>query len=473
MKNHKLYFAIILSCLLFSTAAFADVKIKSKQTASGQTYENTTYIKGKRQRTEQNLSGGMQMVNLTQCDLKRGVQMNSTTKTYIIDLFNQTSKNNNQNASAAKDNVVRAGGTITSTVTYNDTGEVRKMFGYNARHIITMMETVSSPDACSPMNSKMEIDGWYIDAAFALDCETNRYAGGYNPQQKQGCQDKYQMKTIGSGKRGFPVYEKMTMFDAGGREIMATVNEVIELSQATLDQALFEIPSDYREVKDMSEMYSASTTPNNTVSNSTSSGTVSGIEKQAQSNSIDNSGDVGAKQPGVVRIGIQTKTGAVGEAITAADLAAAVNNTLGEYLKGTKIELVPLEAKLAAVVESEAKQKECDFILYMNVSHKKGGGGFGGFGKALGAAVAQTGGGSWGSTTANVVGSVAANTIVAATVSQNVKSKDEIALEVRLQKFGGATVLTQQFKAKAKSDGDDIISKAVEQAAQAIVGKAG
>ena len=42
---------------------------------SGQTFENTTYIKGKRQRTEQNM-GAMQMINLTQCDLKRGVQMN-------------------------------------------------------------------------------------------------------------------------------------------------------------------------------------------------------------------------------------------------------------------------------------------------------------------------------------------------------------------------------------------------------------
>ena len=76
MKNHKFYFAILLTCIFFSVTAFADVKIKSKQTVSGQTNENTTYIKGKRQRAEQNLSGGIQMINLTQCDLKRGVQMN-------------------------------------------------------------------------------------------------------------------------------------------------------------------------------------------------------------------------------------------------------------------------------------------------------------------------------------------------------------------------------------------------------------
>ncbi len=60
MKNYKLYFALFLSLLFLSTQTFADVKIKSKQTAGGQTYENTTYIKGKRQRTEQNM-GGMQI----------------------------------------------------------------------------------------------------------------------------------------------------------------------------------------------------------------------------------------------------------------------------------------------------------------------------------------------------------------------------------------------------------------------------
>jgi hypothetical protein len=481
MKNHKLYFAILFSCIFFSTTAFADVKIKSRQTASGQSNENTTYIKGKRQRSEQNLGEGLQMVNLTQCDLKRSVQMSPLTKTYLINLYNQAIEQNPQNTSSTKDNVVRAGGTITSTVTSKDTGETRKMFGYNARHIITTMETVSSPDACSVMNSKMEIDGWYIDAAFALDCDTNGYVGRYNPQGKSGCQDKYQMKTVGNAKRGYPVYEKMTMFDTNGKESFSTVNEVIELSQATLDASLFEIPADYREVKDTSEMYSASamtygskntTTMPNGNSSTTTSGISSNIQKQAQSNTNNTSGDVGAKQPGVVRIGIQTKTGAVGEGITAADLAAAIQNTFGEYLKGTKIELIPIEAKITSLVDNEAKQKDCDYVLYANVSHKKGGGGFGGFGKTLGSVVGQTGIGHTGSTAGNIAGQVATQTIVSATtVSANVKSKDEITLDIKLQQPGGAAVLTQQFKAKAKSDDDDIISAVVEKAAQTIVSK--
>ena len=80
-----------------------------------------------------------------------------------------------------------------------------------------------------------------------------------------------------------------------------------------------------------------------TTSGTTNSGTISAIQNQTQSNT---STEIGAKQPGVVRIGLANiKVGAVGDGITSADLAAAVQNTLGEYLKGTKIELVPLERK--------------------------------------------------------------------------------------------------------------------------------
>jgi hypothetical protein len=312
MKNITgyFYFAILLVTVTFSSSALADVKVKSRQSVSGQTYENTIYIKGKRQRAEQN-TGAMQIVSLTQCDLKRYVQLNPNAKTYIINLFAQTQTEiQNPKSEIQNPNVVRAGGVITSTVTYKNTGEKKKMFGYDAIRVITTMETVSSPDACSPTNSKMEIDGWYIQAAFALDCDYGINAGNYGANRKSGCQDKYQMKTVGSARRGFPVYEKMTFFDQSGKQIMTSVNEVIELSQATLDASLFEIPADYREVKDMTEMYAANTmTSKSALSDNenpaaSDSGTISAIKNQAKSNA---STEVGAKQAGVIRIGLRRR----------------------------------------------------------------------------------------------------------------------------------------------------------------------
>lgn len=206
------------------------------------------------------------------------------------------------------------------------------------------------------------------------------------------------------------------------------------------------------------------------------SGTISAIKNQSQNSNA--STEIGPKQAGTVRIGLaNVKVGAVGDGITSSDLAGAIQNTLGEYLKGTKIELVPLSAKLSSAIENEAKQKECDYVLYANASHKKGGGGgFGGmFGQAIASGIGQTGIGHTGSTIGNVAGQIATQSIVSAgAMSANVKSKDEITLDVKMNQPGNASaVLTKQAKAKAKSNGEDIITPVVEQIAQAIFNAVG
>lgn len=461
MKKQFILFAIII--LSLSATAFADVKIKSKQTVSGQSIENTTYIKGKRQRTES--MGGM-MISLTQCDLRRGVQLNSQTKTYIISPFETADSNAPTTVSAnKKDNVVRAGGNVTTTISTKDTGERKQMFGFTAKHLIITMETVSSPDACNKSNTKMVTDGWYIDAEFVLDCDQYSQYRNYTNQKYGGCQDKYNVKQIGTAKRGYPLYEKMTMFDDNGKESFSTVNEVVELSKSTLNASLFEVPEDYREVNDSTQMYNVASLGNS----GNSAALPSSIQLPQVGSTVATS--VGAKKTGTVRIGVSVKAGSVGEGLNANELTTAIQNSLGEYLKGTEVEIVALEAKLASAMEAEAKQKDCDLILFANVSHKKGGGGgFGMFSKVIAPAIGRTGIGHTGSVVGNAAGQVATQAIISAgEVSANVKSKDEITLEVKLNRVAGNAVLTTQYKGKAKSDGEDIISPIIEQLAQAIV----
>jgi len=477
MRNHKITIGAIIVMLAAAITSLADVKIKTRQTMSGQSSENTTYIKGKRSRTE-SLNGTM--INITQCDLRRGVQINSAMRTYMINEFVQAIQSNGQNSVSTDQNgVVQSGGKVTTTITTKDTGERKKMFGYPAKHLIITMETVSSPDACNPTNSKMQMDGWYIDAEFALDCDYGQsYAAAYGGK-KGGCQDKSEVKQIGAVKRGYPVYEKMTMFDKNGAESFSIVNEVVELSMATLEASLFDIPADYRQVTDSSQLYAtgASSSSYSAVTNSSSvakSNSYSSPSQNIQAANQNVSDDILAqpKKSGTVRIGVVgVKTGAVGDGINAADLAAAVRNSLMEYLKVPNIEVVSIDAKLQVAIDAEAKQKECDYVLYASVSHKKGGGGgFGSmFGMALGSAVARTGIGQTGSTVGNVAGQIATQSIVSATtVAATVKSKDELTLDLRVTK-AASDVLSKQFKAKAKSNGDDIISQVVEPAAQAIV----
>jgi outer membrane lipoprotein SlyB len=473
--------AMILTAamILLTTAvvpAFADLKVRSRQTMGGQTFENTSYIKGKRQRSE-TMNGAM--VNITQCDLKRAIQLNPASRTFVVSEFGDIEPATRQdNGTVAANQPLMKGGRVITTIDVKDTGERKQMFGYQARRLVITMETESTPDACNQVRSKMETDGWYIDFADGFDCGQASMATNVKTPTKGGCQDKYEYKQTGSGKRGFAIYEKMTMFDESGRETMVMVNEVIELSKATLDNGLFEVPEGYRQVSDASQMYAASpatamSSASEQMTNTTNSMPLPNRPQGQIATDLPtgyNASSTTEKKPGVVRIGLAAvKTGSVGQGITAADLAMAVQNTLIEYLKMPNLEVVVLEARLPAAIESEAKEKDCDLIVNVTANHKKGGGG-GMFGSALGSAIGRTGIGHTGSAIGNIAGQMATQAIVSATsVSSQMKSKDELTLDVKMNKPSATAVLTKQFKAKAKSDGEDIISAVIEQAAQAIV----
>src|SRR5829696_3484200 len=78
-------FALMVLCVAaFAAEARADVKIKSRQTMQGQSYDNATYIKGKRQRTE---SMGGQSVTIQQCDLRRDIQIMPALKAYTVNPY--------------------------------------------------------------------------------------------------------------------------------------------------------------------------------------------------------------------------------------------------------------------------------------------------------------------------------------------------------------------------------------------------
>jgi hypothetical protein len=454
--------AIAIGCLLTLTGiASADTKIKQRQTSGGQTYENTSYIKGKRQRSETNNG---QMVVIQQCDLRRNIQIMPAAKAYMIQPYDQpaTTATTPNSTTPSQPTAVTKGGVVTSTLTTKDTGERKQMFGYTARHIITSMQMKSSPDACSTVDTKMEIDGWYIDAAFALDCDSSRAYTNYTPKTSGGCRDRYESKTIGTAKRGFPVWEKTTMFGPGGTESFSTINEVVEFSQATLEQSLFEIPEGYREVEDFASAFSAgmgmpqadNPSNNNTAVPSTVTSTPS---------SPTTAMAIGPKRAGVIRLGVvAVKTGNVAENMNASQLALAVRNTLLQQLKGTNVEAVPIDATGAAV-QAEAQQKECDYVVFASVSHKKGGGGFGSMLGSVSSVASSVG---YGHGTAAAV----ATTATTAVVAESIKAKDEMTLDVRLERPGSTTPsFAQQFKGKAKSAGEDIISPLVQQAAQAAI----
>src|SRR5919106_1967535 len=97
LKSTLFRTAISIGCLItMSGIASADTKVKSRQTSGGQTYENTSYIKGKRQRSETNNG---QMIMIQQCDLRRNIQIMPQAKLYMIQPYDQPSAATTTNTS--------------------------------------------------------------------------------------------------------------------------------------------------------------------------------------------------------------------------------------------------------------------------------------------------------------------------------------------------------------------------------------
>lgn len=482
MKASRIIFAsLMLVCL--AAGARADIKVKSRTSFAGQPgSETTTYIKGKRQRAE--MPG--QMATVTQCDLRRTVQLNGLTKTYTVSPFDDPATATQTIEAAAPSAPARKGGVVTMTTTMTDTGERRQMFGYTARRIKSSMVTESSPDACNPQKMKMESDGWYIDLNVGFDCY-DKGATAYRAHSAPGgCQDTYRTKQVGAAKLGYPVSVTTTMFDETGRQTMSFTQEVLEISKATLDASLFDVPADYREVKDASEMYSAAAIANaagdedeDDNSNTSGTGRMGGAGRASTPSSMPVNAQpsatsaAGPKKPGVVRIGVAVAKATAADGVDPNQLAAAVRHAMASFLSGPAVEVVELQSRLAPQIEVEAGQKECDFVVHLTAAHKKGGGGgFGGFMKKVApvAASAVPYGGSHGEAVARSAATTAIYT--AADFSGSVKSKDELTLQYSLQRAGGAQAAGATLKAKAKSDGEDLISNLVEQAAAAVLAEA-
>jgi outer membrane lipoprotein SlyB len=141
-------------------------------------------------------------------------------------------------------------------------------------------------------------------------------------------------------------------------------------------------------------------------------------------------------------------------------------------LNGPTIEVVSLSARLPAQALDEARQSQCDYILSASMNVKKGGGGSM-FGRAVGniagsAAGHIPGGGS--ASTGAARSAAITGVYTTAAIANSIKAKDELSLEYRFDSVETSkTVLGNTAKAKAKSDGEDILTPIVETSSQTIV----
>ena len=175
-----------------------------------------------------------------------------------------------------------------------------------------------------------------------------------------------------------------------------------------------------------------------------------------------------ANEPVCVAIVLPAAKGVDGDATA---FSASLRDLFASYLTGPSLRALPLEARLTSQAVEEARQKNCGFILVTSVTRERNeGGGVGrAFGRAAGAAASY--GVPYGGTAATAAarGAVVAGAYAISNAAETTRAKDEITLEYRistLDGLGGAAAKRQ--KAKAKSDGEDLLTPLVETTSEAV-----
>lgn len=160
---------------------------------------------------------------------------------------------------------------------------------------------------------------------------------------------------------------------------------------------------------------------------------------------------------------------------SATDVATGLRDLFVSYLNGPALRTVVLEARLPAQAAIEARQKGCERMLLTTMVRKRGGG------NKLGGVLGQAAGtAAWhavpygvGAGAAVARGAAVAGAQVVSGLASDTRRKDEIRLTYRIgpaETVAQAGAVTE--KAKAKVDGEDLLTPLVERAAQDVFARA-
>ncbi|HEY1261965.1 MAG TPA: hypothetical protein VGF06_00490 [Terriglobales bacterium] len=521
-----------LLCLALSAPMLLaeDLHFKKNISIGGSQVSNSeTWVKGARERTLDSSPAG-NVITLRQCDLKRTLTINEQSQTYLV--ISDPQDESAAQAAAFMNGTaapVPQGGTITQTVTVTDTGERKQISGFNARHLKTTVAVEASPKACSHVSQKYQIDGWYAD----LDKgQASCRQALPQIRQTEGCSDRVIVRHRGTGKPGYPLLESIHLENEDGTSTQIDV-ATADIARQTLNADLFEMPAGYREVKSAAELYSvpqpsappAAPQPvvynsqqlssNNLVPPNSSqfsgfsgqnamlaqaqqmafAGGMQGLTAQMQSTMpgantpssapVPLPQAVGPKAPGKIRIGIAPAQAQMGQGNNAqADYGTPIRNAIIYIMNGPAVEIVALDARIPIQLQAEAQQKQCDYILLSGVTVKHSGGGFGSFMKKAGpmSSMIPMAGMAGGMTGAMAGQAAAAAAQMAAQSAQEqamnqlagfngqIKSKDDVTIEYHLYPTGQDKArLENTLKGKAKTDGEDVLSPLIQQAATTVL----
>ena len=469
------YFSWTFVLLVAMAAQSQDLRVKKSITVDGNPVSSTeTFLKGSRERiVSQSPTGST--VTLKQCDLKRTITINEKTETYFV-------AQDPKDEVAAGTSAADTGAYITETSVVTDSGEGKTMFGLPTRHLKTTVTVQSSKDACTQVSKKYEVDGWYADLS-----KEQSVCQPFLPPVREGagCSDRIIHKRSGSGKLGYPLWEAITLHNDHGTSTLVNV-KTSGVSKKALEQGQFEIPGEYHEVKSLAELNEAPAIVQQAAVRqpiSTQPGAPSQPTVAAAPPSVTAAQTPGARTRGKIRIGIAPPEAQVGQGTnTGGDYSTPIRNAEIALMSGPAVDVTPLDSHIAMQLQAEAQQKQCDYIMYSSVSVKHNqGGAFSKFAKYGGLAASMTPMGAMahgmgGAMAAEAAGMAASQMAQQQAMNQlaafngQIKSKDDVTVEYQLVAIGQTAPLLQNtLQGKAKSNGEDVLTPLLQQAATGVL----
>ncbi len=358
---------ILLLALFFSTAALApatDVKYTQQMNMPGMpnvasmpgmgNMTTTVYIKGEQERRDTNMMG-REMSTLTLCPKRQIITVNHKCKLYYIAPMEEGAPAMPTPAAGprmGRGEPTRQGGLVVIENDVRDTGERQEMSGLPVRHVLLKMSMDAKEGSCHPGHTEMAMDEWVVELP-RFSCRTNLAEAPPPTPETGGCRDKYQVTAKGSAASlsGFPV--KMTMYSGGHAQTMPM--EVTDISTATLEQSVFEVPAGYQQASSAQEVNSCGM----------GIGNIAQAMRQAQSQQRQEaSGQEEARRAasGLPRIGVVSTENSSGPD------AGQLSEQLVEDIKNTQqFDAVRIDSTTPEEIHKEALEKKCEFVLYNNI----------------------------------------------------------------------------------------------------------
>ena len=257
---------VLLAAPVTATPQGTGLKITTRYSLAGRlSWQDTHYFQDDRKRSEhRTLSGsnyGPPLALITRCDTGQMIELNLEDKQYDSHPIPKFPSEEERRALAAKyaATAAKPAPTVLVEVTTVDTGERKKLFGYEARHVVTTEKHTRLNGSKDPEQETVK-DGWYADLPVALSCSPRaRRTFGFATTMKNGQPaDVPSVRFVGEQETGFALSlttttrQVLVLPDGVTRETTSTSEEdVAELSAAPLDPGLFEIPPGFAKVDEI------------------------------------------------------------------------------------------------------------------------------------------------------------------------------------------------------------------------------